>query len=73
MVWWLTGWISDRKRPPYEIGDLIVLYLGGDGSPQSCPAILEIRAVAREDAEFVELHGRGAADRNTVRIPAFES
>jgi hypothetical protein len=61
--WWRRGWISDRMRPPYRIGDLIVLYLGGDGSPKCCPAVLKVNSEAIEDGDFVERHGRGADDR----------
>lgn len=61
--WWLRGWISDRRRAPYRVDDLVVLYLGGDGSPQCCPAILRVLKEPREDADFVEHHGRGPVDR----------
>lgn len=66
--WWRRGWISDRKHPPYAVGDLVVLYLGGDGSPQSCPAVLEITAPPREDADFVEANGRGPEDRKYPHV-----
>ena len=61
--WWRRGWISDRRRAPYRAGDLIVLYLGGDGSPQCCPSVLKVLAEAVEDSDFVQTHGRGAEDR----------
>lgn len=61
--WWKRGWISDRRPPPYAIGDRIVLYVGGQGSPHCCPAILEVRTLSREDADFVAANGGGDTDR----------
>lgn len=61
--WWKRGWISDRRSPPYSIGDRVVLYVGGKGSPKCCPAILEVRTLPREDADFVAANDGGDADR----------
>jgi hypothetical protein len=63
--WWHRNWISDWRQGPYEIGDLIVLYLSArDGGPACCPAVVEVTATSRHDPEWVRSHRDvGAADR----------
>lgn len=53
--WWLRDyWISDGTDPGYQVGDLIVLYLGGANSPRCCPALLEVRAEPVHDPAKVD-------------------
>src|SRR5215212_1987766 len=48
--WWHRNWISDWRQGPYEVGDLIVLYLSArDGGPASCPAVVEVASPSRHD------------------------
>jgi len=71
--WRTASWISDRhtladdgrplRRPTYEIGDHLVVYLSGGETPV-CPAILKVTAEAIFDPERVRREGReGDADR----------
>jgi len=53
-LWWRRDWVSDGKRKAYEVGDLLIVYLGKTNSgPQRCPAILRVEAPCHEDLEFV--------------------
>ena len=63
--WWHRGWISDRRKAPYEVGDLIVLYLSArDGGPANCPAIVRVVSRSRHDRDWVIAHrDAAAADR----------
>jgi hypothetical protein len=63
--WWHRGWISDWRRGPYEVGDLVVLYLSArDGGPACCPAVVEVTSPSRHDPEWVLSHrDADAADR----------
>ncbi len=63
--WWYRNWISDHRRGPYEVGDLIVLYLSArDGGPARCPAVVEVTSPSRLDPEWVRNHrDEQAADR----------
>lgn len=55
--WWHREWISDWRRGPYEVGDLIVLYLSArDGGPACCPAVVEVKSPPRHDPEWVRSH-----------------
>jgi phospholipase D-like protein len=65
---WRDGaWISDRhtwaadgrplRRPSYEIGDHLVIYLAGGERPL-CPVILEVTAEPRFDPARVRREGR---------------
>lgn len=55
--WWTRGWISDSQPPKYEIGDLIVIYLGKENEgPQRCPAVVRVRSLPRKDSEWVVEH-----------------
>jgi hypothetical protein len=52
--WWRRGWVSDGKRKTYEVGDLLVIYLGKTNhGPQRCPAILRVESPCKEDSDFV--------------------
>jgi hypothetical protein len=64
-TWWRRGWISDRRWAPYEIGDLIVLYLSKrDGGPGICPVIVRVDSPPRYDRDWViEKRDMTAADR----------
>jgi hypothetical protein len=60
--WWRREWISDRQLAPYEIGDLIFLYLSGqDGGPANCPAVVRATTPSRPDREWVLEHRDPAA------------
>jgi len=63
--WWHRNWISDWRQGPYEIGDLIVLYLSArDGGPARCPAVVEVTTPSRYDPDWVRSHrDAGAAGR----------
>jgi hypothetical protein len=55
--WWHRNWISDWRQGPYEIGDLIVLYLSARvGGPGRCPAVVEVTAPSRHDPDWVRSH-----------------
>jgi len=52
--WWKRDWVSDGSKKPYEVGDLLVVYLGKEnGGPQRCPAILRVTEPSRYDRAFV--------------------
>jgi hypothetical protein len=60
--WWTRGWISDRRRASYAIGDLLFLYLSArDGGPACCPAIVRAMTVVRHDPAFVLAEGDAEA------------
>lgn len=63
--WWHRNWISDWRQGPYEVGDLIVLYLSArDGGPACCPAVVEVTAPSRHEPDWVRSHrDADAADR----------
>jgi hypothetical protein len=63
--WWHRNWISDWRQGPYEVGDLIVLYLSArDGGPACCPAVVQVTKPSREDPEWVRTHrDEDAAER----------
>lgn len=63
--WWHRNWISDWRQGPYEVGDLIVLYLSArDGGPARCPAVVEVASPSRHDPGWVRRHRDiDAADR----------
>lgn len=55
--WWRRNWISDWRQAPYEVGDLIVLYLSArDGGPAVCPAIVQVESPSRYDPTWVIEH-----------------
>jgi hypothetical protein len=55
--WWHRNWISDWRQGPYEVGDLIVLYLSArDGGPACCPAVVEVTSPSRLDPDWVLAH-----------------
>ena len=52
-VWWHRGWISGWRKAPYEVGDLIVLYLSArDGGPANCPAVVRVVSPSRHDRDW---------------------
>lgn len=52
--WWDRNWVSDGSKKPYEVGDLLVVYLGKEnGGPQRCPAILGVVEPSSYDRAFV--------------------
>jgi hypothetical protein len=55
--WWHRNWISDWRRGPYGVGDLIVLYLSArDGGPACCPVVVAVTKPSREDSKWVREH-----------------
>lgn len=55
--WWHRNWISDWRQGPYEVGDLVVLYLSArDGGPACCPAVVEVTAPSEHNPEWVISH-----------------
>jgi hypothetical protein len=55
--WWHRNWISDWRQGPYEVDDLIVLYLSArDGGPACCPAVVQVAKPSRKDSEWVRRH-----------------
>ncbi|MDP9135814.1 MAG: phospholipase D-like domain-containing protein [Actinomycetota bacterium] len=69
---WRDGaWISDRhtlapdgralRRPSYEIGDHLVVYLAGGEQPR-CPAVLQVTAEPVFDPRRVRREGRAGDD-----------
>jgi hypothetical protein len=53
--WWQTRkWISDWRRAPYTVGDLIVLYLAArDGGPAACAAVVRVTEASEFAPDFV--------------------
>lgn len=52
--WWCRNWVSDGYRKPYDVGDLLVVYLGKENNgPQRCPAILRVTVPPERDRDFV--------------------
>lgn len=64
-TWWRRNWVSDGNRKSYEVGDLLVIYLGKtNNGPQACPAILRVAETCQHDPEFViEQRDASAAER----------
>lgn len=57
-TWWNRGWISDRQKASYAIGDLIVLYLSAkDGGPAICPAVVRVTGRSELAREWIAEHG----------------
>jgi phosphatidylserine/phosphatidylglycerophosphate/cardiolipin synthase-like enzyme len=55
--WWHRDWISDWRLAPYEVDDLIVLYLSArDGGPARCPAVVRVTSPSRLDPDWVVRH-----------------
>jgi hypothetical protein len=63
--WWHRNWISDWRQGPYEVGDLIVLYLSArDGGPACCPAVVQVTEPSHYNRDWVLEHrDLDAADR----------
>jgi len=63
--WWHRSWISDWRQAPYEIGDLIVLYLSArDGGSANCPAVVRVTSPSVFNRQWVIEHrDAGAADK----------
>jgi hypothetical protein len=53
--WWQERkWISDWRKAPYAVGDLVVLYLAGrDGGPAACAAVTRVTEPSTFAREFV--------------------
>jgi PLD-like domain len=52
--WWRRNWVSDGGNKSYDVGDLLVIYLGKTNKgPQLCPAVLRVAETCRYDREFV--------------------
>lgn len=60
--WWHRNWISDWRKAPFEVGDVIVLYLSArDGGPGICPATVRATTRSRLDRKWVIEHRDEAA------------